>query len=90
LLDREDLRKVLAGSVVVLASGIMFATLSTGIPGAFIAVWLLAAGGRTVYGIVGVRQLAEDGRRSTNQPGLVPRHLPGSCGASATDMLAPG
>lgn len=66
--DREDPRTVLAASVVVLASGILFATLGTGIPGAFIAVWLVAAAGQTIYAIVRVRQLANKAGRPTNQP----------------------
>ena len=68
LLDREDPRAVLAASVVVLASGILFATLGTGIPGAFIAVWLVAAAGQMVYAIVRVRQLGNEDGRPTNQP----------------------
>jgi hypothetical protein len=66
-LDREDPRTVLAASVVVLASGILFATLGTGIPGAFIAVWLVAAAGQTMYAIVRVRQLGNESGRPTNQ-----------------------
>lgn len=68
LLDREDPRAVLAASVIVLMIGILFATLGTGIPGAFLAVWLVVAAGQTIYANVRVRQLGTDDRRPHHQP----------------------
>ena len=56
LLSRDDPRTVVAVSAVVLAVGILAATLGTGIPGPFMAVWLVASAGQLVHAVVRLRR----------------------------------
>ena len=56
LTDRDDPRTALTLSVVILASGVVFALLGTGIPRVFLVVWLVVAAAQTVHALVRVHR----------------------------------
>jgi hypothetical protein len=62
LTRRDDPRTVLVVSILVLASGVLFAALGTGIPSAFMAIWIAVSLAQTVYAIVAVHRQQQAGR----------------------------
>jgi hypothetical protein len=59
LLHRDDPRTVLVGSAFVLGCGVFFASMGTGIPTTFMAIWIVVAIGQTLYALIQVRRMGD-------------------------------